>query len=119
MHANNHIMSPFLDPYIKGINYPKAASDGHLFANPLPASLYTELDLYYASRRRHSMDRNSIEYLWVIDSGFAYGGIIIRSGQVVETAPIFRKLMGHNTKTLKWLLGKWGWKLIRIVRRRL
>jgi hypothetical protein len=62
------------------------------------------------------MDRNSIEYLWVIDSGFAYGGVIIRSGRVEETAPIFRKLMGHNTKTLKWMLEKWRWKLIKIVR---
>jgi hypothetical protein len=59
-----------------------------------------------------------IEYLYVIDSGFAYGGVIIRNDKVTETAPIFRKLMGRNTKTLKWLLGKWGWKLIRIVRLR-
>lgn len=66
-----------------------------------------------------TISRHKIEYLWVIDSGFAYGGIIIQDSICKEAAPIFRKLLGHNTKTLKWMLAKFKWKLIKIVRIRL
>ena len=65
------------------------------------------------------MDTYSIEYLWVIDSGFAYGGLIIRNHRVVEAAPIFKWLIGYTTWSLKIRLKKRGWKLIRIVRFRL
>ena len=53
----------------------------------------------------------SLEYLYVIDSGFAYAGIIIRDGRVVEAAPIFKKtFLDRSAKTAKWLIGKRGWK---------
>jgi hypothetical protein len=60
-----------------------------------------------------------IEYLWVIDSGFAYGALIIRNHKCVEAAPIFRHLIGHTTGTLKRILHKKGWSIIKIVRQRL
>lgn len=62
----------------------------------------------------------SIEYLWIIDAGYAYGAVVIRNNKVVESAPIFRKhLVGHTTGTAKWIIRKRGWQLIKIVRRRL
>ena len=61
----------------------------------------------------------TIEYLWILDSGFAYGGLIIRNGKVVDAAPIFRETFcGRTTGTAKWIIRKRGWKLIKIVRRR-
>lgn len=62
----------------------------------------------------------SIEYLWIIDAGYAYGAVVVREHKVSEAAPIFRKiLLGHSTRTAKWIIRKRGWKLIKIVRRRI
>ena len=67
-----------------------------------------------------TLSGQSIEYLYVIDSGFAYAGIIIRDGRVVKAAPIFRDtFLGRSTGTAKWIIGKRGWKLIKIMRIRL
>jgi hypothetical protein len=63
-----------------------------------------------------TISNNRIEYLWVIDSGFAYGGIIIQDGKCMVAAPIFKGLLGHSTKTLKWMLLKRRWSIIKIVR---
>ncbi len=60
-----------------------------------------------------------IEYLYVLDSGFAYGGIIIRNGKVVEAAPIFRQFLGHTTGTVKRMLDKKRWKIVKIFRYRM
>ncbi len=60
-----------------------------------------------------------IEYLYVIDSGFAYGGIIIRNGKVVEAAPIFSQFLGHTTKSVKWMLSKKRWEIVKIFRIRM
>ena len=63
-----------------------------------------------------TISNHNIEYLWVIDAGFAYGGIIIRNHKCVEAAPIFNSLIGHTTGTLKMMLLKRRWSIIRIVR---
>ena len=66
------------------------------------------------------METFSIEYLWIIDSGFAYGGVIIQNGKVVEAAPIFRKtLLGNKAGTAKWKIQRFGWQLVKIIRRRM
>ncbi len=59
-----------------------------------------------------------VEYLYVLDSGFAYGGLIIRNHKVVDAAPIFRKLIGRTTGTVKQILSRRGWKIVKIIRRR-
>ena len=50
--------------------------------------------------------------LWVVDSGFAYGGLIINRNKVIECAPIFVKwFYGRSTGTVKQIIRNRHWKL--------
>lgn len=53
------------------------------------------------------------EILWVVDSGFAMGGLVINRGKIVDCAPIFRKwFLGRTTGTVKQIIrNKKGWIL--------
>lgn len=52
------------------------------------------------------------EILWVVDSGFAMGGLVINRSKVKECAPIFRKwFLGRTTGTCKQIIRNKGWIL--------
>lgn len=52
------------------------------------------------------------EELWAVDSGFAFGGLVINRHKVVECAPIFRKwFLGRTTGTVKQIIRNKGWIL--------
>lgn len=66
-----------------------------------------------------TISRQTIEYIWVIDSGFAYAGLIVVGGRCTETAPIYSNtFLGHSTAAIKWICMKSGWSIVEIIRRR-
>lgn len=52
------------------------------------------------------------EKMWIVDSGFAYGALIIRYNRVQHCAPIFYKWFhGKTERTVKEICKRKGWKL--------
>ncbi len=50
--------------------------------------------------------------VWVrISTSYAVGGIKLRDGEVIETAPIFRKLMFLSWPRVKKLARRYGWTI--------
>jgi len=37
-----------------------------------------------------------MEHLYLVDTGFACGGVVVRDNIVVEAAPIFKWMLGKN-----------------------
>jgi hypothetical protein len=78
------------------------------FPGPLNV-LITIFDQYVVVPRGNLIE---MEQMWIVDSGFAYGGLIIKQGKVAECAPIFRKwFLGRPTYTVKQMIRNKNWKL--------
>lgn len=46
-------------------------------------------------------EKNNKE-LWQIDSGYACAGVITENGKIIETAPIFKTLLGKNIAVISY-----------------
>ena len=51
-----------------------------------------------------------METLYVIDTGYAYGGVVVRDGTVIDAPPIFRWMIGKSWSYVsKWKKIKTIW----------
>lgn len=58
---------------------------------------------YDAGLDRAEAERRAgpIDGVYLLDSGYACGGVTVRGGRIVEAAPIFRKLIGQDFEAVR------------------
>lgn len=63
----------------------------------------------------HVDENTEPDKLWVVDSGFAVGGLIIRRHKCLDCAPIFRKwFLGRMTGDIRQMCRNKNWKLTEV-----